>query len=193
MTDKRPILVVDDEPDMLDSLRSLLRHDFQVYTASSGAEGAAILEKHEIHVVMTDQRMPQMTGVAFLTKIKNEHPEAIRLIFTGYADISAVIDAINQGNVFRYVCKPWDPEQLIATLQEAGEQYDLILERRGLLEDLKKNEEQWMAFEAHLRAQESHALSPEAAEQQEKLHRASRELLGRLGAMLALPRRGIHA
>ena len=174
---KRPILVVDDEPDMLDSLRSLLRHDFEVYSAGSGAEGAAILEKQEIHVVMTDQRMPQMTGVDFLKKVKNDHPEAIRVIFTGYADIGAVIDAINQGNVFRYVSKPWDPEQLIATLQEGGRQYDLILERRQLLEDVKRNEEDWLTFDSHMQVARTDALSPVEMEQREKLYREAREFL----------------
>ena len=189
--DKRPVLIVDDEPDMLDSLRSLLRYDFAVYTAGSGAEGIALLQKREIHVVMTDQRMPEMTGVDFLKKAHTEHPEAVRVIFTGYADIDAVVDAINQGNVFRYVTKPWDPEQLIATLQEAGEQYDLILERRRLLEDLKKNEEEWMAFEAQLQAERAGVLSPEATARREELLRAGRELLGRLGEMLAIPRSGL--
>ncbi len=187
--DKRPILVVDDEPDMLNSLRGLLRYDFKVHTAGSGAEGVALLQQQEIHVVMTDQRMPQMTGVDFLRQIKSEHPEAIRVIFTGYADLNAIIDAINLGNVFRYVSKPWEPEQLIATLQEAGEQYDLILERRRLLEDLKTNEEGWMALEEQLKEGRAGLLSPAATEQREMLHQTGRELLKRLGTMLTrLPR-----
>ena len=88
---KRPIRVVDDEPEMLFSLRNLLRREFDVFTAASGAEGIEVLQKQRIHVVMTDQRMPQMTGVQFLSQIKDDHPEAIRMIFTGYADVSAVI------------------------------------------------------------------------------------------------------
>ena len=187
--DKRPILVVDDEPDMLNSLRGLLRYDFKVYTAGSGAEGVALLQQQEIHVVMTDQRMPQMTGVDFLRQIKSEHPEAIRVIFTGYADLNAIIDAINLGNVYRYVSKPWEPEQLIATLREAGEQYDLILERRRLLEDLKTNEEGWMALEEQLKEGRAGLLSPAATEQREMLNQTGRELLKRLGTMLTrLPR-----
>lgn len=182
--DKRPILVVDDEPDMLNSLRGLLRYDFQVHTAGSGAEGVALLQQQEIHVVMTDQRMPQMTGVDFLRQIKSEYPEAIRVIFTGYADLNAIIDAINLGNVYRYVSKPWEPEQLIATLREAGEQYDLILERRRLLEDLKTNEEGWMALEEQLKEGRAGLLSPAATEQREKLNQTGRELLKRLGTML---------
>ena len=117
---KRPILVVDDEADILHSLKSLLRRDFEVYTANSGAEAMKILQEQDIHLVMTDQRMPQMTGVEFLRHVKTDHPEAMRLIFTGYADIRAVIDAINQGNVFRYVSKPWDPEELLAAFARRG-------------------------------------------------------------------------
>src|SRR5438874_6712465 len=134
---KRPILVVDDEPDMLFSLKGLLRQEFEVYTASSAAEGLKILEEQVIHLVMTDQRMPQVTGVEFLRQIKNEHPAAMRLIFTGHADINAVIDAINQGSVFRYIAKPWDPEELVAALREAGERYDRLVQRNDLLKDLR--------------------------------------------------------
>src|SRR5271163_2235758 len=94
---KRPILIVDDEPEMLHSLKNLLRHDYQVFTATSGAEGLRILETEIIHLVMTDQRMPEMTGVEMLKHVKSEHPAAIRLIFTGYAEVKSVIGAINQG------------------------------------------------------------------------------------------------
>ena len=71
-----------------------------------------------------------MTGVELLSRVKDEHPDAMRLIFTGYADIKAVIDAINQGNVFRYITKPWDPDELLAVLRQACEYYDAITERR---------------------------------------------------------------
>src|SRR5271163_4826032 len=98
---KRPILIVDDEPEMLHSLKNLLRHDYEVFTAPSGAEGLKVLQSHVIQLVMTDQCMPVMTGVDLLEKVKNAHPAAIRLIFTGYADVKAVIAAINLGNVFR--------------------------------------------------------------------------------------------
>src|SRR5580693_4987593 len=94
---KRPILVVDDEPEMLYSLRNLLRREFEVHTAGSREERIKVLQEHEIHLVMTDQRMPQMSGVELLHRMKTEHPSAMRLIFTGYADIKTVIDAINQG------------------------------------------------------------------------------------------------
>ena len=89
------------------------------------------MQENEVHVVMTDQRMPEMTGVEFLSRVRGEHPEAIRLLFTGYADIRAVIDAINQGNVYRYITKPWDPDELQTIIREACERYDLIVERQA--------------------------------------------------------------
>jgi response regulator RpfG family c-di-GMP phosphodiesterase len=133
---KHPILLVDDEPEILFSLRGLLRMEFELYTAESGAEALEILHRHPVHVIMTDQRMPQMTGVELLRRAQGECPEAIRIVFTGYADIKAVIDAINQGQVYRYLTKPWDPDELVSVLHQACDQYDRLAERRRLLFDL---------------------------------------------------------
>src|SRR6266436_87150 len=99
-TDKHPILLVDDEPEILFSLRGLLRKEFDLHTANSGAEALEVLHRGPIHVIMTDQRMPEMTGVELLRRARGECPEAIRIVFTGYADIKAVIDAINQGQIY---------------------------------------------------------------------------------------------
>jgi DNA-binding NtrC family response regulator len=135
--DKHPILLVDDEPEILFSLRGLLRREFDLYTAQSGAEALEILKRQPIHVIMTDQRMPQMTGVELLRRARGECPEAIRMVFTGYADIKSVVDAINQGQIYRYLTKPWDPDELFAQLREACAQYDRIAGRRRLLHDLR--------------------------------------------------------
>src|SRR4051794_34555392 len=99
---KHPILLVDDEPEVLFSLRGLLRNHFELFTAESGAQGLEILHQHPVHVIMTDQRMPQMTGAEFLRRARGDCPEAIRIVFTGYADIKSVIDAINNGHIYRY-------------------------------------------------------------------------------------------
>src|SRR5688500_111562 len=96
---RHTILVVDDEPDVVESVKDLLRFDHRVLGATSPAEALRLLQTEEVHVVMTDQRMPEMTGVQFLSKVRGASPDAIRLLFTGYADIKAVIDAINQGSV----------------------------------------------------------------------------------------------
>src|SRR5688500_7475583 len=136
MRTRHTLLVVDDEPDVVKSVQDLLRLDYRVLGATRAINAAKMLEEQEVHVVMTDQRMPEMTGVEFLKKIRGEYPDAIRLLFTGYADIRAVIDAINQGNVYRYITKPWDPDELQTIIREACERYDLIVERKELLAEL---------------------------------------------------------
>src|SRR6266567_6086898 len=139
---RHTILVVDDEPDVVKSVQDLLRFDYKVLGATRASEAFRLLAGEQVHVVMSDQRMPEMTGVQFLNHIRGEHPDAIRLLFTGYADLRAVIDAINQGNVYRYITKPWDPDELQTVIREAVKHYDLIAERDRLLRELKeKNEE----------------------------------------------------
>jgi DNA-binding NtrC family response regulator len=134
---KHPILVVDDEEEILFSLRGLLRQEFELHTAQSGAEALEIMRRHVIHVVMTDQRMPQMTGVELLEQARSACPEAVRIVFTGYADIKAVIDAINRGQIFRYLTKPWDPDELVSALRQGCEEYDQVTARRLLLLDMR--------------------------------------------------------
>lgn len=133
---KHAILLVDDEPEILFSLKGLLRREFELHSAESGRQALEILQQHPIHIIMTDQRMPEMTGVELMGHVKTEHPDAIRMIFTGYADIKAVVDAINNGGLFRYITKPWDPDELIDLLHEAAAEYDALVERRQLLADL---------------------------------------------------------
>lgn len=135
-TKKHAILLVDDEPEILYSLQGLLRREFELYTAESGSQALEILQQHPIHVIMSDQRMPEMTGVQLMRRVKTEHPEAIRIVFTGYADIRAVIEAINNVGLYRYITKPWDPDELIEVLHQAAARYDEIVERQRLLEDL---------------------------------------------------------
>ena len=142
MRPKHTILVVDDEPDVVKSIQDLLRFDYKVLGATRAADGLRLLSEQPVHVVLTDQRMPEMTGVDFLRHLRDVHPDMVRLLVTGYADIRAVIDAINEGNVYRYITKPWEPEELQAVVKEAAERYDLLAERRRLMEELKgKNEE----------------------------------------------------
>ena len=136
-TAKHPVLIVDDEPEILFSLRGLLRREYDLHTANSGAEALEVLRKHPVQVIMTDQRMPEMTGVELLRRARGECPGAIRIVFTGYADIKAVIDAVNQGQIYRYLTKPWDPDELLAVLGQACEEYDRAAEGRRLLVDLR--------------------------------------------------------
>jgi signal transduction histidine kinase len=152
---RHSILVVDDEPDVVQSVKDLLRLDYKVYGATRAADAMRILEEQPIDVVMTDQRMPEMTGVEFLQHVKDPHPDATRLLFTGYADIGAVIEAINQGNVYRYIAKPWDPDELQTIIREACERHDLIVHRKQLMAELEqKNAELQFANEELRRASE---------------------------------------
>ncbi|HEV3163511.1 MAG TPA: hybrid sensor histidine kinase/response regulator [Isosphaeraceae bacterium] len=136
------LLVVDDEPEVLHSVYDLFRLDYHVLTFERPAEALKALEQHSAHAVMTDQRMPEITGVQFLRQVKKLQPEATRLLFTGYADIKAIIDAINEGNVFRYITKPWDPEELQTIVRQAVEHHDLVVEKKRLVAELKQTNTQ---------------------------------------------------
>ena len=136
-TRRSTLLVVDDEPEVLHSVHDLLRLDYRVLTCQRGVDAVSLLDSAEpIQVVMSDQRMPGMSGVEVLTHARRLRPEATRLLFTAYADIKAVIDAINQGSVFRYIAKPWDPDELQTIVRQAVEQNELIVERDRLLRQL---------------------------------------------------------
>lgn len=143
-----------------------------------------VLQEHEIHLVMTDQRMPRVTGVEFLSQIKTKHPTAMRLIFTGYADVQAVIDAINQGNVFRYVAKPWDPEELLLALRQAGERYDRLAERNQLLDELRTYESQCIVFSDDLLSGKNGHIAPSAVGLATELVARGRQLILRLDETL---------
>jgi DNA-binding NtrC family response regulator len=145
---KHPILVVDDEPDILFSLRALLRRDFEVHTAESGAQALEVLHRQPVHVIMSDQRMPEMTGAELLSRARGECPGAIRIIFTGYADLKAVIDAVNRGEIYRYLTKPWDPDDLCTLLHQACEHHEELAERDRLLADARDLVAQGLALPA---------------------------------------------
>jgi signal transduction histidine kinase len=129
---------VDDEPEVLRSIHDLLRLEYRVITRGSGDAGLqALLTEEDVSVIMSDQRMPGMSGVDLLREAKAIRPEVTRLLFTAYADIRAVIDAINQGHVFRYLAKPWDPDELRAVVRQAVEHHDLIVEKNRLVAELQ--------------------------------------------------------
>jgi signal transduction histidine kinase len=152
MANKRhTILVVDDEADVVKSVQDLLRMDYKVLGTTRAKDALQIMQQEEVHVVMSDQRMPEMTGVEFLHRVRGGYPEAIRLLFTGYADIRAVIDAINQGNVYRYITKPWDPDELQTVIREAVERYDLITDKNRLTEELKSKNAELESANSELR------------------------------------------
>lgn len=121
---KIAVLYVDDERHNLYAFRASFRNDYQVYIAESAEEGRAIMTEHEIPVVVADQRMPKETGIEFLESIKKSHPYTMRILLTGYTDIQAVISAVNLGNIFRYLQKPWHEEEIKEAINSAYEVYD---------------------------------------------------------------------
>jgi len=121
MKDKKGlVLCVDDEPNILRSLHWLLHKDFDVMTAPSGLEGLEMLRKHDFDVIISDQRMPGMTGSEFLREACKLSPRAMRILLTGYSDMQAILRSINEGEVFRFVNKPWQNEDLTKTVAEAA-------------------------------------------------------------------------
>lgn len=126
---KPSLLVVDDEPEICNSVSHLLHSRYRVLQAHNAAEANEWLTRDEVQIIMTDQRMPDVSGVEMLQKLKTRYPEAIRMLFTGYADIDSVIAAINQGHVYRYLSKPWQPEDLEAAVDDAAAEYARIVER----------------------------------------------------------------
>lgn len=148
MTPRHSILVVDDEPEVIKSLKNLLRLEYDVFGAARAVEAMEILQKQKIDVVMTDQRMPETTGAELLKNVHERYPDVMRLLITGYADVKAVIDAINKGHVYRYITKPWDPIELQTVLRDACGYHDLMVERQRLVDELqKKNAELKQASE----------------------------------------------
>jgi signal transduction histidine kinase len=127
-----PILFVDDEKLACEVFKAQFSDQFTIYTATSGMEALEIIDYQEIAVVISDQRMPEMTGNVLLTRIRESKPDTVRMIITAYADIDAAIDAINSGEVYRYIGKPYDETEMRSILQQGIERYYLIKERERL-------------------------------------------------------------
>jgi len=132
-----PVLVVDDEPDLLRAFRLSYEDDFAILTAESGARGLELLAEHDVAVIVADQRMPGMTGTEFLARSMAVRPDAIRIVLTGYTDIEAIIEAVNTSRIYRYVTKPWEHEELRLAIRRALEVYALGRENVRLLEELR--------------------------------------------------------
>ncbi|MEO8887542.1 MAG: response regulator [Mucilaginibacter sp.] len=131
------VLYVDDEINNLNSFKAAFRRYFEIYTASSAKEGRKILDSYEIGVIITDQRMPGMTGIEFLESILSIYPDTIRILLTGFSDINAVMDAINRGQVYKYLVKPWQNDELKMYIENALEIYNLRKENKELARKLQ--------------------------------------------------------
>ncbi|MHC8948889.1 response regulator [Sphingobacterium hungaricum] len=134
---KVTILYVDDEENNLVSFKATFRMKYKVFTAISGSAALKILKDNPIDIIITDQRMPEMTGVEFLEEVIKINPEPMRILLTGYTDMAAVVDAVNKGKIFHYLNKPWSEEELDETIQRA---YELYSERKTIMETYSKLE-----------------------------------------------------
>ena len=137
-SDPPAILLVDDEPEILHSLKGLLRREFSLHTAENGDQALQILREFPIQVLMTDQRMPEMSGSELLRHAIRVSPDTLQIIFTGYADIRAIVEAVNRGGLYRYITKPWDPDDLIETLTDATKEYQRRQSRKLVLHDAQR-------------------------------------------------------
>lgn len=126
------VLYIDDEPHNLTAFKATFRRDYNIYLAESAEEGKQILDKQDIHIILSDQRMPKMTGIEFFESILLTHPSPIRILITGYTDINAVIDAINRGQVYKYLTKPWNETDVKIFVEKAFEVYSLRKENMEL-------------------------------------------------------------
>ena len=129
---KYKIMIVDDEPVNLRTLERVFRQDYHVVTAESGAEALSLLEQHEVALMISDQRMPEMTGIELMKNTVALRPQMVKLLLTGYTDVGALIEAINCGLVYRYLTKPWNNDDLRLTVTRALEHYEMMKSKHRL-------------------------------------------------------------
>jgi PAS domain S-box-containing protein len=176
MSDRARILIVDDEEAILETMRFTFEDDYDVLTAPSAPEAIGVLDAHApIAAVITDQRMPEMTGVEFLARVYERHPNTTRIILTGYADGDAMVRAINEGHVYAYVTKPWEPDELKQLVHRAVELHRLRLQNERLLDDVKQANR---FLEAAIDEIPVGALVADAAGVVRAVNRSGREYLG---------------
>jgi len=145
------ILIVDDEEGIRESLELTLGDDYRVFTAKDAQEGLEILEREPIALVIADQVLPGMTGVEFLEKVIERNPTAIRMMLTGYADVASIVRAVNEGRIYRYIPKPWEPEELRVNVRRALESYSLATENVSLAAALREANERLRQENLYLR------------------------------------------
>ncbi|MBI5639680.1 MAG: response regulator [Nitrospirae bacterium] len=153
-TDIPKVLFVDDEENILKALKRLfMDEDLEVLTANSGAVGLETLRQNpDICLIVSDQRMPEMSGVEFLRNSRELSPDALRIVLTGYADVQAAVDAINKGGAYRYISKPWKDEELVQVIKDAVQRYFLISENARLTEVVRKQNEELKQWNTQLEA-----------------------------------------
>lgn len=149
---KLKLMIVDDEPDNLALLYRTFRRDFEVIKAESAIAALKILdEQGEMAIIISDQRMPEMLGTEFLSKTVDHYPDTIRIVLTGYTDVEDLVEAINSGKVFKYITKPWVPDQLKVVIQQAGETYRIVKQRTNELRRALRRESLFNAVTTAIR------------------------------------------
>lgn len=133
------ILYVDDENRNLTAFKASFRRSYDIFTASSAAEGAELLKEHPVHIIIADQRMPQITGVEFFQSIRKTYPNAVRILLTGYTDVNIIVDAINKGEIFRFINKPWNEFEMHNAIKNAYELYTVRTQLYQKVEELEKS------------------------------------------------------
>ena len=124
--EKKTVLIVDDEAGILSAMRRLLRHDgYRIFTVGSAREGFEVLARHEVQVILSDQRMPEMNGTEFLSRARDLYPDTIRIVLSGYTDLESISGAINRGAIYKFLTKPWDDELLRENIREAFRHHDV--------------------------------------------------------------------
>jgi two-component system response regulator HupR/HoxA len=134
------VLVVDDEVRSLEALRRTLEEDFEVFTASSAEQAQGVMEREWVQIIVCDQRMPGMTGVEFLKGVRSQWPDTLRIILSGYTEAEDIIAGVNEAGIYQYLMKPWQPDQLLLTLQAAANVYRLQQENQRLSVELRATE-----------------------------------------------------
>ena len=138
------IMIVDDEPNILRSLNRVLKRadDWEIETYDSVAEALKRAQTMSFELVISDYRMPDMDGVEFLNEIRNLQPEAMRIILSGFTELQALLGAINEAEIFRYLCKPWDDHDLVATIRSALAHREVLVENRRLADQVREQQQE---------------------------------------------------
>ena len=140
---ERTLLLVDDEENITSALVRLLRRDgYNILRANGGEAGLALLAEHDVGVIISDQRMPGMSGVEFLSKVREQYPDTVRIVLSGYTELNSVTDAINRGAVYKFLTKPWEDDLLRANVEEAFQRYEMRMENARLARELEDANEE---------------------------------------------------
>ncbi len=176
MPERARLLIVDDEEAILETMEFTFEDDYEVLTCSDAEKALTLLEEHApVSVVISDQRMPNMTGVEFLSRVFESHPSTVRIILTGFADMDAIIKAINDGHVYAYITKPWEPDDLKQVVRRAVDHHDLAVENERLLQDLGRNK---VLLEAVMDELDQGALAVDADGVVQAANKPARDFLG---------------